>query len=154
LPLVPGACVATGDGAAEEPADDARNARKEPENPKDLCGVATSNLDRAEAAILAAPRGRPNEVKVSAWDHRAAPARLDGVARRFALSAAEKAALEKNGFVVPARLDFPSYAAAFHEVYQSELPVYVSVDSILYAVFRGNDRIVEQLEERRLAPLL
>ncbi|MFT3764851.1 MAG: DUF3160 domain-containing protein [Minicystis sp.] len=158
LPLVAGACAAEegADAGApyERPFGADRNGEWRKPDPKDTCAVADANVARAAEAILAAPRGRPNEAAVSAWDHKRAPARIDDVTRRFALSKAERALLDKNGFVVPARLAFPSYTAAFHEIYQSEMPLYVSVDSVLHAVFRGNDSVAAMLEQRRLAPLL
>lgn len=131
-----------------------RHSVEKPRNAGDACEVAESNLARAAAAILAAPRKRAGEVASRAWDRRAAPARIDEVTRRFALAGEERALLEKNGFVVPARLAFPSYTAAFHEVYQSEMPLWVSVDAVMHAVFRGSDAVVADLEARRLAPLL
>ncbi len=74
--------------------------------------------------------------------------------RRFALTGSETSALGKNGFVVPARLEQPTYADALHEVYQSELPLFVSADAVLHAVYAGNEQTRTRLEERRLAPLL
>ncbi|HEY3448784.1 MAG TPA: DUF3160 domain-containing protein [Myxococcales bacterium] len=88
-----------------------------------------------------------------AWDKKTPPARLDRVAKRFALSKAELDGLAAHGFVVPARLRYPSYAWALHEVYQSQLPLYVSVDAILHAVFATNDQAIAALERERLAPL-
>lgn len=156
LPIVAGACGVDA-GAPDPPALFAYDRESGPFRrppPADACDVRTVNVNAAEEAILAAPRGRPGEEEVRPWDRKAAPARLDEVARRFALSRAERALLAKNGFVVPARLAFPSYAAAFHEIYQSEMPLYVSVDSVLHAVFRGNDSVLAALEDRRLAKLL
>lgn len=157
LPLVPNACPELPPPrAVDEPrpygAD--RNGEWRKADPKDTCAVADANVAQAAEAVLAAPRRKPNEEAVQAWDKKKAPARLAEVTRRFALGKAEQALLEKNGFVVPARLAFPSYTAAFHEIYQSEMPLYVSVDSVLHAVFRGNDSIAAEIEQRRLAPLL
>jgi hypothetical protein len=141
----------------DEPEPDDRSTRAKPEDPADRCAVAESNLARAEAAVLARRTSSPTAPTARAsapWDRRAKPARLDDVTRRFALGPADLAVLQKNGFVVPARLEFPSYAAAFHEIHQSEMPLYVSVDAILHAVFRGNDQILSTIEARRLVPLL
>ncbi len=80
--------------------------------------------------------------------------RLAPVKSRFGLTAAELAKLDRNGFVVPSRLAFPSYAVAYHEIYQSELPLYVTVDSIFHTVFATNDEILATVEGRRLSPLL
>ena len=167
VPLVPlvavsGACVtrdAPEVGEPEEPEPDGLRARAMPDDPKDLCAVADSNLARAESTILAAPRAvralaAGALAALQPWDRHREPARLRDVTQRFALSRADLTLLEKNGFVVPARLAFPSYANAFHEIYQSEMPLFVSVDAILHAVFRGNDQILLLIEARRLEPLL
>ncbi|APR86718.1 hypothetical protein A7982_12067 [Minicystis rosea] len=159
LPVVPGVCGA-GEDAPEVPAEykrsfgDDRNAKWRRGNLKDACDVADANVARTAEEVLKAPRGRAGEAATSAWDHRQAPRHLDEVSRRFALGKAERALLDKNGFVVPAGLTFSSYTAAFHEIHQSEMPLYVSVDSVLHAVFRGNDSVASMLEQRRLAPLL
>ncbi|MGC4117408.1 MAG: DUF3160 domain-containing protein [Myxococcales bacterium] len=87
------------------------------------------------------------------WDPKTPPLRLDRVAQRFALSKAELDALGANGFVVASRLRYPTYAWALHDVYQSQLPLYVSVDAILHAVFATNDQVIAALERERLAPL-
>ena len=119
----------------------------------DACGVADSNLARAEAAILALPRPAPGPAR-PAWDHRQPPARLDRIERRFGLTAAERRGLARDGFVVPARLAQPSWGWAFHEIYQSQLPIYVSADAILHAVYAAHDGLVARLESRELAPRL
>ena len=158
LLAVSGACVTRDAPEAPEPSlpePDERRARENADDPKDTCAVADANLAMAERAILATPRSEvPKALSGAPWDHLRKPARLDDVVRRFALSQAEIAALSKNGFVVPARLEFPTYATAFHEIYQSEMPLYVSVDAILHAIFRGNDQILLVLEAKRLEPLL
>src|SRR5262249_32768024 len=49
------------------------------------------------------------------------------------------------------------YADAFHEIYQSQLPTYISVDAILHAIFKSNDAILQATELEllpRLAGLL
>jgi len=125
----------------------ARSAVAEPEDPKDLCAVADSNLALAANAILAAPRPAAGAA-TAPWDHRQKPARLSEVTQRFGLQRSEIAALEKNGFVVPARLSLGTYAASFHEIYQSEMPLYVSVDAVLHAIFRGNDEILARVDGR------
>ena len=53
-----------------------------------------------------------------------------------------------------ARLEADSYGSAFHEIFQSELPLYVSMDALFHAVYAANDGIIGDLEEGRLAPAL
>ena len=143
-----GATVADASAPAEDPP-----ASTAPAPPPGPCDVVPSNLARVEGAILATHVAAA-PVAVAPWDHRGKPARLDAVARRFALSPAEIAALHRDGFVVPAKLEFPTYALAFHEIYQSEMPLYVSADAAFHAVFKSDDALAGRLERDAIAPRL
>lgn len=127
--------------------------RTEPPEVGQLCAVADSNLTRAEDAILARPAPTPGPARTS-WDHRRLPVRLDRIARRFHLNPEEQRRLMRDGLVVLARLEQPSYGWAYHEIYQSQLPVFISVDSILHAVYAAHDGLVAGIERRELVPLL
>jgi hypothetical protein len=130
----------------------AYGGRKSPVDPNDICEPADVNLTRAEKEILAAPRGGASSIG-PAWDKKTPPQYLDIVDRRFALTTGEKAMLRANGFVVPARLAVRGYADALHDVYQSQLPIFVSADAILHAVYKGNDVVMIDTERSLLAPL-
>ena len=119
----------------------------------EVCEVADSNLARAEAAILALPKPAYGGAPV-AWDRKRPPARLDQIERRFGLTAADRRQLARDGFVVPARLEQPSWGWAYHEIYQSQLPIYISADGILHAVYAAHDGLVARLEKTELAPRL
>lgn len=125
----------------------------EPSDPKLTCEMADLNLAAAEKAILADKTPRPL-AKAKPWDGKQKLQYEDLVDRRFHLSKTEKAALAKNGFVVTEPAFTSTYSWAFHEIYQSQLPVYVSADAILHAVYASNDKLIEAFEEKRLAPLL
>lgn len=118
----------------------------------DACGIAEDNLRDAERAMAKEPKSPP--IVAAAWDRKTAPKYLDLVSARFALEAKEKAMLEKNGFVVPARLGAEGPACALHEIYQSELPLYVSIDAVMHAIFSSNDRTIKDLERDDLMPTL
>ncbi|HEX3765089.1 MAG TPA: DUF3160 domain-containing protein [Kofleriaceae bacterium] len=118
------------------------------------CSVARVNFARAADAILAA-RDRPGKpAPRTPWDHRTPPERLDAIRRRFELAPDELAQLRRTGVVVPARLTQPGYAYAYHEIFQSQLPVYITADSVFHAIFASHDAIVEKLERASLAPAL
>lgn len=135
--------------------DDARGDRhKKPHDPKDVCAVADSNLARAEGAILAAAGAGGPIAAHAAWDRKTAPARLDIVDRRFSLTKRERALLGSNGFVVMERREYSTYAWALHDVYQSQLPIYVSADAILHAVYASNDHLLARIESSLLVPML
>lgn len=126
----------------------------EPDTASDVCTAADSNLTRDLDAVLSQhPEGLPPSAS-AAWDHRAPPVDFDLVNRRLRLRSDERAVLQRRGFVVPARLTFDTYAWALHEVYQSQLPLYVSADAVLHAVYVTNDKLIAEVESQRLAPAL
>lgn len=148
--LVPGTCARFATNATELPMSSAYPV----ESSADVCGVSSKNLDAAAAAAGAAvgekgaQKGAP--VAFAAWDHAKWPARLDAVEKRLGLTVADRTTLFTRGFVVLEKHRFATYAEAFHEVFQSELPLWVSMDALFHAVYRSNDRILERLEGREL----
>lgn len=106
--------------------------------------------------LLAAPREatRGAFAPPRPWDRAVAPRYLERVERRFTLTPDEREVLARNGFVVPDRLEVPSYAHAYHLVHEAELPVYVSSDSMLYALGAAHAPFVAHVEEHTLAPML
>jgi hypothetical protein len=142
------------DAPPPEAAEPARRAKAT--RPADTCETADDNLARAERDIRAASRGRPS-VTASPWNHRSPPAHMARVEARLVLTKAERAKLTKNGFVVSERFAFDTYAWAFHEIYQSELPLWFSADALLHAVYASNDNLIADLEthlERTLGAAL
>lgn len=154
--------------ADEEPVE---SRRLKPRDARDLCEVAQSNLDRDLAAIVnrGAALATDNRGAALATDKAApaapapasappprgaAPRYLDRVERRFVLSPLERDGLLDQGLVVPERLAHESFAQAFHEVYQSQLPIYISIDAIFHAFYATQDDLIAELEQRRLRPLL
>ena len=116
------------------------------------CYLANDNLRRAEqqarvASATRAPRSDP-------WDGVVKPEYLDRIDAHLHLTSAEHALLRKNGFVALDRLAYVSYAAAFHDIFQEQLPLYVSVDPIFHAVFRGTELTLSKIERERLEPAL
>jgi hypothetical protein len=127
----------------------------DPPAPKDACFVANKNIARAEAQALAgAPVARLPAAPSSASSASGAPKWWDRVDAHLHFDEAESAMLDKSGFVVLDRLGYGSYAVAFHDVFQQELPVYVSVDSVMNAVFQASQMILAEVERTRLAPKL
>jgi len=120
---------------------------------KDLCDVSDEGLARDEATILRAKSTAAVASRI-AWDRKSKPQFLDLIGRRFELQPAELAVIGRAGFAVPARLEMPSYAYGYHEIFQSQLPVYITADSIFHAVFASHQTIVERLEAARLSPML
>ncbi len=74
------------------------------------------------------------------------PKYLDLVRERYGLTATEEAMLAKSGMVVLSRVTFPSYGYAMHEIHRQELPLYVTADSLLQAVFRSHEEVLVRAE--------
>ncbi|WP_434042564.1 MULTISPECIES: DUF3160 domain-containing protein [Sorangium] len=58
----------------------------------------------------------------------------------------ELAKLSKNGFVISEKKTFPTFVYGYETIYALDLPIYVSADSILYAVHRSYDAILKAVE--------
>jgi hypothetical protein len=123
-----------------------------PPDPRDTCFVANANISRAERESRGAIHGQP--AKLGAWDGATPPRYLDRIDAHFHLTPEEHARLRAHGFVVLDRLAYASYAAAFHDIFQEQLPLYVGIDPILHAVFRGTEGALERVERSRLKPAL
>jgi hypothetical protein len=75
-------------------------------------------------------------------------------ASALALDADEQAALKKNGFVLSDRKAYPSFIYGYQAIYQQDLPLYVSADSVLHAVHKSFDDMLKNLEIASLVPEL
>jgi hypothetical protein len=157
-------CRPAGDAGAargrvldEDDADDRASgyslseSRSRPE--EGTCGVADSNLTLAEKEILAAPEPA-RAARRAAWDGVTPPKHWGLVTGRVYPTANELALLRANGFVALERVPVASYAKAYHDIFQMQLPVFVTVDSILHSVFASHDTMLARLEERRAGPVL
>jgi hypothetical protein len=69
----------------------------------------------------------------------------------FALSQKEQSALAENGFVVSGAHAFPSFMYGYASIYAQDLPLFVSADSILYAVHQSYDAMLQDLEAATLS---
>jgi len=67
-------------------------------------------------------------------------------ASRLKLDDAELTALGTRGFAILDRQRFPSFGYGFHQIYAEHLPVYISADSILNALHRSYENILQTLE--------
>jgi hypothetical protein len=72
----------------------------------------------------------------------------------FRLDTNELAVFLTNGFVVSERLGSASFADAYYRIFNDDLPVFITADSILHAWHRTYESILEELEELQLATLL
>lgn len=103
-------------------------------------------LERDARTILDAPPRPPRATPWASWDRRSLPPGVRGVADRLGLDARVLDALRRNGFAVLAREGGESPYEVLRDIYVRELPLYVTADAVLHAVFRSHERLVASLE--------
>lgn len=64
----------------------------------------------------------------------------------LALDTAEQDVLARHGFVITDRLSFPTFSYGYETIYMEDLPLFVSADSLLFAVHRSYDDILKTVE--------
>jgi hypothetical protein len=78
----------------------------------------------------------------------------DSIQIKYGLTTFERSLIEKNGFMVSERLSRESFGKAFEEIYNQDLPVFVSTDAILDALHMSVDGIIQDIEMSVLIPKL
>ncbi|KYF73276.1 hypothetical protein BE17_16035 [Sorangium cellulosum] len=72
----------------------------------------------------------------------------------FSAPDAQKEHLSQTGFTISAGHSFPSFAAGYSTIYLADMPVFISSDMVLEAIYRSHDKILQQLEKKALRPQL
>jgi len=101
--------------------------------------------DKVETAVLGAKQGK--KTASAAWDHKGKVAYYDLVSSALALTDDEQRQLARDGMVVPARLAYDNYSSAYYDIHRGQLPIYVSADSILHAIYLSHDQLLATLEQ-------
>ena len=71
---------------------------------------------------------------------------IDSIEIKFGLTSDEQQLLQKNGFVVTERLSKTSFPSAFCDIYNKDLPAFISSDAILHAFHCSYDDILKNIE--------
>ncbi len=79
---------------------------------------------------------------------------FDSLCTKYKLTDYEKELIRKNGFMVSERLSMNTFGQAFFDIFQNDMPVFVSTDAILHAFHRSYDRILRDVEISFLIPNL
>ena len=79
---------------------------------------------------------------------------FDSAMTSYELTQNELDLIKNHHFVVTERLSFGSFGRAFHDIYEKDLPVFISTDAILQALHRSYDQILMDLESAILFPTL
>jgi hypothetical protein len=72
----------------------------------------------------------------------------------YALDTNELGLFMTNGFVVSERLGSPSFGDAYYRIFNADLPLFISADSVLHAWHRSYQSMLEEVEELQLSTLL
>ena len=80
------------------------------------------------------------------------PINFDTLNKYYSLTPYEITLLKNNGFVVSSRLSKPTFIGAFTDIYNHDIPVYVSSDAILHAIHMSYDAILMDVERQCLIP--
>ena len=78
----------------------------------------------------------------------------DSVIRHYGLTTYEQQLLGRHGFVVTERVHPRSFGQGFLDVYNADLPVFISTDAVLHALHMSYDAILRDLESQILMPRL
>lgn len=76
------------------------------------------------------------------------------ISYNFRPDPAEFEILRTNGFVVSERMGSPTFGDAYYRIYNADLPVFVTSDSVLHAWHKSYQSILAELEELGTATLL
>ncbi|MCA9547868.1 MAG: DUF3160 domain-containing protein, partial [Myxococcales bacterium] len=72
----------------------------------------------------------------------------------LALDDDELAVLAEHGFVISGRQPVGSFIAGYERVYNADLPVYISADSLLHTLHRVYGKLLKQIEIGTLRPAM
>ncbi|HEX2869662.1 MAG TPA: DUF3160 domain-containing protein [Polyangiaceae bacterium] len=83
-------------------------------------------------------------------------ANLDAIFKGLGFSSADatRAQLAKAGFALENEGRYPSFVSGYSDIYAADLPVFVSTDMVLEAIYRSHDKILQTLEQQKLQPRL
>jgi len=79
---------------------------------------------------------------------------FDSLEQKYSITAAEKALIQKNGFMVTERLSYQTFKQAFDDVFHKDMPVFLSTDAVLFALHASYDNILKEMEEAVMSPNL
>jgi hypothetical protein len=94
------------------------------------------------------PNASPRSTVVNGYEHASL------VKSALALGPAEERMLAASGIVVPERLSYDNYVEAYYDVHRGQLPLYITVDSIMHAVYASHDQFLAEIEQQEMVKRL
>lgn len=115
-----------------------------------FAGQATPVIAPAEGGMLAdaTPYLRQSTIDPTTAEY------FDLIDGKLALTADERTLLTRNGFVVSDRLQFADFRTAYAYIYWQDLPVLITTDSMLQAIHKTYDDLLERTEVTIVVPKL
>ncbi len=95
-----------------------------------------------------------NKFKAKAENLSGSPVYFDSIDAKFKLTRYEKELLSKHGFMVTERLKYKTYGDMMLDVYQKDLPLFITTDAILHAFHMSYDIILMNVEQYAIIPKL
>jgi hypothetical protein len=71
---------------------------------------------------------------------------------RLSLAPSEIERLDQNGFVISDMRRYETPARGYQAIWTADLPVYVTADALMFAVFKSHDRVLADVETKALIP--
>jgi len=121
-----------------------------------LTALTDSVAERQEQTSAEVLESYPTAFESDLGYEAGAAAFLDDILEKAVWSSpdAVRAKVEENGFAIVDDQSFSSFAYGYSEIYMQDLPVYVTADMVLEAIYRSHDKILQSLEQSALVPLL
>lgn len=111
----------------------------------------TRHRDALENAIL--EHAAPAPAKTQSTTAASAFADLEHaplVSSVLALTPSEQTQAARDGLVVSDRLGYTNYTTAYYDIHRGQLPVYVTVDSVMHAIYASHAHYLGELEHDQL----
>jgi hypothetical protein len=77
---------------------------------------------------------------------------LDSIRQKYGLTDAELDILKRNNFVVTERKSFGTFGEALRDIFNKDLPVFLTTDAILYTLHLSYDAILASVEKKYFEP--
>ncbi|HEX2957793.1 MAG TPA: DUF3160 domain-containing protein [Chitinispirillaceae bacterium] len=79
---------------------------------------------------------------------------LDSVQIKYGLTSTELDMLKRNNFVVTERKSFLNYGSALRDIFNKDLPVFLTTDAVLYTLHLSYDAILAKIEKTSFEPVI
>jgi hypothetical protein len=97
---------------------------------------------------------KPSKPYYSEFDFEKSYQFLGEIQSKYGLADAELAMLKRNNFVVTERKSFLNFGYALRDIFNKDLPVFLTTDAVLYTLHLSYDAILAKVEKAYFEPLI